>query len=69
MQGATAGPAIICQEHVAPLFGGGASNNAVEIQNGKLKEARRAKVSDFHTGGKSVVNMNVDAGWGMVWRR
>ena len=78
MQGATAGPAIICRTHVqglgnaclqAPLFGGGASNNAVEIQNGKLKEARRAKVSDFHTGRKFVVNMNVDAGWGMVWRR
>jgi hypothetical protein len=34
----------------APVFGGGASNNAVEIQNRKLKEARPFKVSNFHTG-------------------
>ena len=53
----------------APVFGGGASNNAVEIQNRKLKEAMRAKKSDFHSGRYFEVSIYVDAGWGIVWRQ
>ena len=53
----------------APVFGAGASNNAVEAQNRQLKETRRAKVSDFHSGRWFIVNMIVDAGWGAFWRR
>ena len=50
----------------APVFGAGASNNAVEAQNRQL---RRAKVSEFHFGRWFIVNKIVDAGWGAFWRR
>ena len=50
-------------------FGAGASNSAEEARNRQLKETRRAKVSDFHSGMCSVVNMIVDADWGAFWRR